>query len=648
MQHQTKTGLALFGVLMCIAAFLTTIRAGLATEYPVSAFANLPNMEFPALSPDGRYIAFLRPVNGRRALFVGRRGVPHTEARHLEFTADIDFNIDWFRWVSNRNLVVATNFTGKRNGLKTVETRLVTASRDGSFVKSHELRRGRYRPQVQTDVIDFLYAEPNQILVSMETNSDGRIDAFRLNTRSGRLRTEARGTVNTHRWVTDHQGLIRIRIDVIGTEKRVFLRQPGGSWRILRRFDFFDDPDFQPHGFIDYDTLYVVSTHENDRRGLYTFSISQNEFKERLFLHEDVDVLSLGRYRDGKIWGVQYATDHFATKTLEPDATRVHGVINRLLPNTFNFFLNHSDDKQYYIFYAATANDPGTYYLYDDASGQTSMISRRYPILDPNELGRVAPFKFKARDGLEMSAYVTLPAGARLSDTSKKWPVVVMPHGGPRSRDYPSFDYAAHFLANRGYAVLQINFRGSLGYGRAFEALGFRQWGGTIQEDITDGYRALVATGFAAPSKACILGGSFGGYSALMGAVRWPALYRCAISLNGATDLLRFARFAKSYRFSDLVARRLGDPIRDARLLRDTSPVNLVDRIRIPVLLIHAENDRRVTPDHSQEMYNALVASGKRAELLIIPGSDHGLSRSAYRTRYLSDVERFLEQHLPR
>lgn len=642
-RHAAQTYL-LFG--LCALSLHATGSGSAAELYPTSAFAALPNMEFPVLSPDGTHIAFLRSVDGKRALFVGKRNTISTDAAHINITAEVEFDIDGFRWVSNRYLVVATNFTGRRGNLDTVETRLLTVSREGAKLKSIDIIRNGHQAQIQTDIIDALEHDPNRILLSMEGTSKGRVDVYRLNVRTGRVRLIERGTKDTSRWITDNSGNVRVRIDVKGTQSTIFVKSIGSSWRVLKRFDYFNAPHFDPVGLINDDTLYVISTHENGRRGVYTYSISENTFKERLFLQDEVDVLRIAHYRDGRLWGFQYVDGKFITDVLDDDARRYHATVNTLLPDTFNLFLNSSANEKYFLIFASTPNDPGTYYLFDSAQGTVKDIGARYPDLDPSNLGKVEPFEFKARDGRKISGYVTLPVGASLFDSRAKWPVVVMPHGGPRGLDYPSFEYTAHFLANRGYAVLKINFRGSLGFGQEFEALGFREWGGAIQNDITDGLRALTQRGFADRERTCIAGGSFGGYSALISAARWPTLYRCAASLNGAMDLLRFAKYAESYRFSDLVARRLGHPSDDAARLRDMSPINLAEKIRAPILLVHGTADRRVTSDHSIDMAKALKDAGKDVNLVLIPEADHVLSRTAYRLAYLTALEKFLERHL--
>ena len=221
-----------------------------------------------------------------------------------------------------------------------------------------------------------------------------------------------------------------------------------------------------------------------------------------------------------------------------------------------------------------------------------------------------------------------------------------MPHGGPRLRDYREFDYMSHFLADRGWAVLKPNFRGSAGYGAAFEEKGYKHWGDTMQDDIADGARALIEAGFADPDRVCIVGGSFGGYAALMNVIREPNLYQCAISLNGVSDLHQFLVDAWRYRFADLTAVRVGHPVQDRDLLISASPIQYADQIKVPVLLIHSELDRRVPKRHSENMANALKEAGKQHELTILKGADHNLMRAQDRKAYLSLIEAFLKQNL--
>ena len=261
-------------------------------------------------------------------------------------------------------------------------------------------------------------------------------------------------------------------------------------------------------------------------------------------------------------------------------------------------------------------------------------------------LGEFKEISYKARDGTVIPAYLTRPAGK--SDTPG--PLIVLPHGGPNARDYPQFDWIVQFLASRGYAVLQPQFRGSTGFGDAFREAGYRQWGGLMQDDVTDGVHAMIDQGIADPHRICIVGASYGGYAALAGAAFTPELYACAISINGVSDLSallqRTIPVFRIYSTSlDQWTARIGKP--GDRSLDRKSPINAVAAISAPVLIIYGTSDGVVPSDQSERMAAALSKAGKPVKLVRLPDEDHWLSRSDTRIQMLSEVEAFLREHLP-
>jgi dipeptidyl aminopeptidase/acylaminoacyl peptidase len=260
-------------------------------------------------------------------------------------------------------------------------------------------------------------------------------------------------------------------------------------------------------------------------------------------------------------------------------------------------------------------------------------------------LGEVREFTYKARDGYEIPAFVTLPAGAG----DKQLPMVVLPHGGPESRDVRCFDWLAQFLASRGYAVLQPQFRGSTGYGEAHRKAGYRQWGRLMQDDVTDGVKALIEQGIADPKRVCIVGASYGGYAALAGAAFTPELYACAVSINGISNLSAMLNFEEAYagKESDSV-RYWKDHIglKTSPEVLSRSPARAATNVRAAVLLLHGVNDSVVPIAQSREMASALKSLGKAHTLIELPGEDHWLSRSDSRTRVLTEMEAFLATHL--
>jgi dipeptidyl aminopeptidase/acylaminoacyl peptidase len=253
---------------------------------------------------------------------------------------------------------------------------------------------------------------------------------------------------------------------------------------------------------------------------------------------------------------------------------------------------------------------------------------------------------FSARDGLEIPGYLTLPPGMG-ARPAQPLPAVVLPHGGPESRDVAEFAPLVQLLAGRGYAVLQVNFRGSAGYGAAFEQAGRREWGGAMQDDVTDGTRWLIGEGIADAERLCIVGWSYGGYAALMGLVREPALYRCAASIAGISDLRRLARDnSMSYLSGQMTAVRIGRPWRDGPQLAAASPLQRANAITAPVLLVHGDRDRVVDVDQSRAMERALADAGRPVTYLEIAGGNHALAARDHRRQLFETLDRFLREHL--
>lgn len=288
---------------------------------------------------------------------------------------------------------------------------------------------------------------------------------------------------------------------------------------------------------------------------------------------------------------------------------------------------------------------PPVYYLVDFAARRADIVGEAYPALTNVPLGTVRALAYPARDGTSIPAYLTLPPGS----PGKGLPLVVLPHGGPEARDEYDFDWFAQFLATRGYAVLQPQFRGSTGFGDAFRRAGYGEWGGLMQDDVTDGVRALIEQGVADPRRVCIVGASYGGYAALAGVTLTPELYACAVSINGLSDLPMAVGETKmtSGAESDAYAywRKSIGAAHDATLAA-RSPARQADKTRAPVLLLHGVDDTVVPIAQSRKMARALKDAGKPHEFLELPGEDHWLSRSATRIRVLEETGRFLETHL--
>jgi dipeptidyl aminopeptidase/acylaminoacyl peptidase len=319
--------------------------------------------------------------------------------------------------------------------------------------------------------------------------------------------------------------------------------------------------------------------------------------------------------------------------------------LDKALPNTVNLPVDWSDDEKRVLVWSGGASDPGRYYLLDRSTSQMHAVVDPYPQVDPAKLSPVKSVRYRARDGLQIPAYLTLPIGR----DAKSLPLIVMPHGGPFDRDHWEYDPIVQFLASRGYAVLQPEFRGSTGYGKDFVSKGYGEWGRKMQDDLDDGVDWLAKTGQIDPRRVCMVGGSYGGYAALWAAVRNPDRYRCAASMAGVSDvpaLLRSSRdiFSATRYYREWRTQVGGEGKAD---LGAVSPINFANRIRVPVLIAHGEEDARVPVKQSRAMVDALAKAHADVTSVFYKDSGHGFDSSEDLDDWLRRLEAFLAKHNP-
>jgi dipeptidyl aminopeptidase/acylaminoacyl peptidase len=350
----------------------------------------------------------------------------------------------------------------------------------------------------------------------------------------------------------------------------------------------------------------------------------------------------------GRINGASYIGDKFEYTYFDPSREQVQRGIEAAFPGTDAHAVSTSLAGDKMIVRSDAPKRPPTYYFLDRSTHQATKIASEYPALESDDLGEMRSYPYRARDGLAISAYLTLPPGRG----SKDLPLIVMPHGGPDARDWLRFDWWVQFLANRGYAVFQPNFRGSKGYGRAFTDAGLHQWGLKMQDDITDGVKKLIADGVADPKRICIVGASYGGYAALAGATFTPDLYSCAVSFAGIGDLDRMLAWWGARRGTintsdaSFWISRVGDPSEDADRIAATSPALHADQVKIPILLMHGANDTTVPIEQSEIERDALERAGKKVEFVKFDTDDHYFSLAATRIGMLTELQKFLHDNI--
>jgi dipeptidyl aminopeptidase/acylaminoacyl peptidase len=450
-------------------------------------------------------------------------------------------------------------------------------------------------------------------------------------------------------WFADSNGIVRVGADYEEHRTRIYYRaEAQGPLQLVdNRRNSEDDSVIDSVRFLSNTSRGIVITNaETGRFAVYDYDFATNTRGAALFARPDVDVTRGIYNNDGGLDGVAYEDDRPRVHWLNPDLERLQARIDRTFPDHTNLILGRSRDGNRILVFSSAADDPGTYYVFDQAARRMEIFASPYSNLVGRRFAPVRAVTYHSRDGLDIPAYLTLPPGR----PEHGLPLIVLPHGGPFVRDSWGFDPEVQFLASRGYAVLQPNYRGSTGYGRQFAERGYGQFGTGMIDDIDDGVDWLVHQGVADGARVCIMGASYGGYAALWGAMRNPQRYRCAISLAGPTDLPTMLRYDTRY----FIARRyVGEWRRrvqgEQRMdLGAISPLRHPELLRVPTLIAHGERDTNVPADQSHRLLRALErAHVANVESVFYPKSGHGFTDAGEAADFYRRVEAFLAAHNP-
>jgi dipeptidyl aminopeptidase/acylaminoacyl peptidase len=457
---------------------------------------------------------------------------------------------------------------------------------------------------------------------------------------------EAENPGGVTNWVTDHKGNIRVAVQSDGVNTNLLYRDD-----IKENFKSVLTTSFKESVsplFFTFDNkfLYAASNLGRDKAAIVKFDIANGKEMEVIYQNDEVDVDGLDYSKKRKVLtAITYTTDKEQVKFLDKEYEVMYEKLKELLGDKYEIIItsqNKNEDK----FLVRTISDRslGASYFYDAAKKEISKIADRAPWLDENEMCEMKPIVYKAKDGLTIHGYLTLPKGIE----SKNLPVVINPHGGPWARDEWGWNAEVQFLANRGYAVLQMNFRGSTGYGRKFWEASFKQWGLNMQQDITDGVEYLVKEGIADPKRVAIYGASYGGYATLAGITSTPELYACAVDYVGVSNLFTFMQTIPPYwkPFLNMMYEMVGDPKKDSTLMHVASPVYFVDKIKCPLFIAQGANDPRVNKAESDQVVEALKKRGVQVEYMVKDDEGHGFGNEENQFDFYGAMEKFLAKHL--
>ena len=641
-----------------LAALVLTFPApGPAAErIPAADFAKSAELSSAQLSPDGQYMAYVFMQDGWPQLSFlnlatnkairGARGEGH-------YLTTLNYE-----WISNERVLTYTYDGG-----------LASVNRDGNDFQDF---RSLQRRQIGEGIDGMVYTsrqDASRVLMN-NFRADGwkRVpfpDVVAVNALTGTARVEEKNPGNVRAWAADWAGQVRFGLIREGLNTKIIHRDSAGKpWGELA--DLGEQAAKFTFAGLDATgrTMYVTRPDAKGYWTLYPFDLDQRRFGEPLLQNEPYDIVSgnsglnyAGVALDAPIFsperhtllGINYVAESPRQRWFDPVLAAVQKKVDELNPGLVNFIVSMDRTEKQLLILSWSDQNPGFYSLLDLTKQKMRVIGQRMPWIKPAEMAPMIPIECKARDGLLLRGYVTLPVGRG----QKNLPFVVLVHGGPWARDVWGFDPIVQFLASRGYAVLQINYRRSTGYGQNLMDRGKKEIGGAIQDDITDAVQWTIAKGIADPKRIAIMGASYGGYSTLFALARAPGLYRCGVALAAVTDwpaLLKQRvednddeKLAQTY-WADLV----GDweDSKDRERLAAVSPVNLARDIKVPVYLVHGRRDKTVPFSQAKAMSSALSAAGNSPKTLFISDLGHSWPSNDYGTEFLKELEAFLAKNL--
>ncbi len=597
---------------------------------PMQDFFRNPEKTGYQLSPNGNYLSFMQPWEKRLNIYVQKIG----QKEAVKITNSKERDIAGYFWKGDNKIVYTQDSKGDEN------FHLYSVNIDGtSLIDLTPFEK------VRVEIVDNLEEYPNSLIIQMNKRNPNLFDVYRIDITTGKLELIAENPGNITSWLTDHNGRLRVAVTTDGVNSSILYREnESDTFKILLTTTFKED--FTPLFFtFDNKNIYASSNIMRDKSEIVEYNLEENKETKIIYKNDDFDVSDLfysKKYK--KLLGVNVETWKRETIFFDKDRKIMQEDLEQKLPGyeIMIFGSTKNEDK----FIVKTYNDKtrGAYYFYNLNNKKLDKLAEINPWLKEENMAEMKPIKYKTRDGLIIPGYLTLPKGKEAKDI----PIVVNPHGGPWARDIWQYDPQVQFLANRGYGVLQMNFRGSTGYGKKFWQASFKEWGRAMQNDITDGVKWLIDEGIADPKKIAIYGGSYGGYATLAGLTFTPELYAAGVDYVGVSNLFTFMKSIPPYwkPYLEMLYEMVGNPEGDSLSLWETSPVYHVKNIKAPLLVAQGAQDPRVNKNESDQMVEALQKRGIEVPYMVKENEGHGFRNEENKFDFYGAMETFLAKHL--
>ena len=600
-------------------------------------FRNTPE-SFYSISPDGKNFAFLAPYQDRMNIFV--RPCCFTQnaenSEPVQLTFETSRSIEGYAWVDNERILFVKDNDGDEN------YKLYGVKIDGSDLRAYTNFEG-----VRTFIIDTLKEVPDEIIIGMNRRNPEAFDPYRLNLKTGEMKMLAENPGNWSGWMTDHDGKLRVVHAIVdGVNTQILYRETEDEpFRPVLTTNFREGVEFI--NFTPDNKKVWASTNINrDKDALVLMDPATCEELEVLYENPKYDIGGISYSSKRKCLEKVFCCGHKGPihHYFDEEAKTRREKVEKHFPGMRVGIIDLDDSEENCILRIGSDNSCGAYYFYNINEDKPHLIAKLMPWLNEEDLVHKQPINYTTRDGLEIDAYLSLPKDVE----PKNLPLIVNPHGGPWSRDYWGYSSQVQFLCNRGYAVLQMNFRGSTGYGRKFLEASYKEWGRKMQDDITDGVKYVIEQGIADPKRIGIYGASYGGYATLAGLCFTPDLYCCGVDYVGVSNLLTFMNTIPPYwkRSKEIMYEKVGNPETEKEFLEAVSPALHADKIRVPLMIAQGANDPRVNKAESDQMVEALRKRGVEVDYMVKDNEGHGFANQENCLDFYRAMETFLKKHM--
>ena len=607
-------------------------------KYKVEDFFRKPEKTAYQISPTGTHFSFKAPYERRQNIFV-QPILGDTPPIQLTFETERD--ISGFMWKNDDRIIYIKDSGGDENfSLFAVD------------ITGENLLELTPFENIRINIIDSLKDDPDHLIIGMNKNNPQLFEPYRIHIHTGEITQLAKNENPAEAissWMTDHQGRLRIATRVVDGINSVLMYRENENeeFRDILKTNFKESISPLFFDFEQDHLVYVSSNLNRDKNIITQFDLhAGKETGDVIFAHDEVDVSSMSYSRKRKVpTTINYYTSKRQTHFLDAQRQKLQEALEAKLPGYEVAIGSASRDETKYIIRSYSDRSLGAYYFYDTHTDALQKIVEVSPWIDENDMAPMLPIQYPARDGVTINGYLTLPKNYQ---KGQKISFVINPHGGPWARDHWGYNPEIQLLASQGYGVLQMNFRGSVGYGRRFWELSFKQWGKTMQDDITDGVQWLISQGYADENRIAIYGASYGGYATLAGITFTPDLYACAIDYVGVSNLFTFMKTIPPYwePYLDMMYEMVGHPEQDVEHMTAASPALHIDKITTPLLVVQGANDPRVNIDESDQIVEALRARNVDVPYLVKYNEGHGFGNEENQFEFYKTMCGFLQKYL--